>query len=129
MSVHDFEFATLMFDEENMVLYINLKQGIIIDIYEIREIISCVWQILGDFKHYVIINFESDVEITLKARELYSKASYVVNYHIANAFVVDSLALRIAGNFFIKVTKPTIPTKIFKTQEDALKWIKTIPLK
>jgi hypothetical protein len=42
----------------------------------------------------------------------------------AGAVLVSSLMSRIAGNVFIKVDKPSIPTKLFNDKEKALHWLK-----
>ena len=41
----------------------------------------------------------------------------------AGAMLVSSLMSRIAGNVFIKVDKPSIPTKLFNDRGKALKWL------
>ncbi|MBL7897809.1 MAG: hypothetical protein JNJ99_04685 [Crocinitomicaceae bacterium] len=43
-------------------------------------------------------------------------------YTLASAIVQDSLAHRILGNFIIMVQRPTVPTKLFTSTADALKW-------
>lgn len=43
-------------------------------------------------------------------------------FTLASAIVQDSLAHRILGNFIIKVQRPTVPTRLFTSTEDALKW-------
>lgn len=39
------------------------------------------------------------------------------------AVVVDSLSMRIMGNFFIHFTKPSYPTKLFTNEHDAKAWL------
>lgn len=41
----------------------------------------------------------------------------------ADAIVVNSLAQKIIGNFYLKINRPPIPTKLFSKQEDAEKWL------
>lgn len=43
-------------------------------------------------------------------------------FTLASAIVQDSLAHRILGNFVIKVQRPAVPTRLFTSTEDALKW-------
>lgn len=42
---------------------------------------------------------------------------------VADAFVIDSLAQRILGNFYLKFSKPQFPTRLFNSKEEALKWL------
>jgi len=41
----------------------------------------------------------------------------------ADAIVVTSLAQKIIGNFYLKINRPPIPTKLFSKQEEAEKWL------
>jgi len=61
---------------------------------------------------------------TNEAREYFVK-NLPKNDISALALVISSLGQKIIGNFFIKVQKPNIPTKIFKTKEEALIWLET----
>ena len=46
-------------------------------------------------------------------------------YTLADAIAYDSLAHKLIGNFYIKHNKPSVPTKIFPTKEEAIAWLKT----
>lgn len=41
------------------------------------------------------------------------------------AVVVNSAALKFLGNFYLKIKKPVIRTKIFDSEADALTWLKS----
>ena len=49
-------------------------------------------------------------------------------YKKADAFVIYSLAQKIIGNFYLKLNKPTVPTKFFNTIEAAKLWINELKL-
>ncbi len=42
----------------------------------------------------------------------------------ASALLVDNQVVKLIGNFFIKMDKPIIPTKMFSDLEDAVNWLK-----
>jgi hypothetical protein len=44
-------------------------------------------------------------------------------YTVADALVVNSVALRLIANFYVKVNKPVRPTKIFTSVDDAVSWL------
>lgn len=46
-------------------------------------------------------------------------------YTIADAFVTDSVALKLVGNFYMRYDKPVRPTKLFTNEEEALTWLRT----
>lgn len=47
------------------------------------------------------------------------------NLNIALAIISTSLVTNMVANFFIKFNKPHAPTKIFRTEEEALTWLDT----
>jgi hypothetical protein len=56
----------------------------------------------------------------------YSAGEEGQKYSYAEAYVVKSLALRIMGNFYLKVKKPLNPAQLFKTREEAINWLLSI---
>ena len=54
----------------------------------------------------------------------YGAKKEVVDLSIALTILAGtSLPATIIGNFFIKFNRPSIPTKMFKKEENALKWL------
>jgi hypothetical protein len=45
-------------------------------------------------------------------------------YSTADAFVIKSMAQRIIGNFYLKVSKPERPTRFFNNKDEAISWLK-----
>lgn len=64
-----------------------------------------------------------DFSITPEARSY--AAAMGKDYFIAAAIISDSLAVRIVMNFFNAFYKPTVPLKMFATEEAARKWLRT----
>lgn len=75
-------------------------------------------------KEYVVL-FEAGVHssFTKEARELVSSKEYGENRN-AVALVIENMAQRIVGNFYININKPSTTTKIFISREEALVWLK-----
>ena len=46
-------------------------------------------------------------------------------YAIADAYVATNLGHQLIGSLYLRFNKPGRPTKIFKTEEDAVKWLRT----
>lgn len=61
--------------------------------------------------------------VSSEAKKKIASAEYA-RYMKASAFVVTSLAARIAGNFFIKFMKPAAPTRLFASRQKALIWLR-----
>ena len=63
-----------------------------------------------------------NIDISSDARKYGSNPEIQQNL-IAQAVLVNSLATRIAGNFYIRFNKPPKPTRIFTNPEDAKSWL------
>lgn len=46
-------------------------------------------------------------------------------YASADAYVTSNLGHKLIGGLYLKFNKPGRPTRIFSTQEDAIKWLRT----
>ncbi len=118
-----YPLATLEFNPETNILVYRVKQGIEVDVYEITEMLKYVEEFMGDVKHYAVVDFGSNVMSTTEARNKYAESTYIQTYRIADAFVVKSLGVRIVANFFIKITRPKTPTKLFTDEKVAINWL------
>jgi len=120
---HTYPLAQLEYDESINVLFFRVNQGIEVDVKEILEMITYAQEVMGEKKHYCVINFGSNVMSTSEAREVYAGSDYIKNNRIADAFVVDSLAVRLVANFFIRVTQPKVKTRLFTSESAAIEWL------
>lgn len=83
---------------------------------------------LGNGKKFLnLVVVENGTLPTKEARE-YSSSIEGCKYKLADAFVIDSLAQKIIGNFIVRVHKPPVPTNLFNNKEDALIWLKSLQL-
>lgn len=71
-----------------------------------------------------LVIMEKFVQVGEDARK-YAASEENNTYTIADAFVINSFALKIVGNFYIRYDKPVRPTRLFTNEEDALKWLRT----
>ncbi|MDQ3048014.1 MAG: hypothetical protein M3R27_10730 [Bacteroidota bacterium] len=66
--------------------------------------------------HFININAEARAYGASEASNKYTKA---------DAFVLNSEALKLIGNFYIRFNKPIRPTRIFSSDIEAVKWLKS----
>ncbi len=94
-----------------------------LDLEAMKEIVAARMELVDWQPHTVLIEAESNHHSEKEARE------YLANYEkdpaLAMAVVSNNLAVRLLANFYVKFDKPRIPTKLFKSREDALAWLKT----
>jgi hypothetical protein len=118
-----YPLATLEYNSDTNILVYRVKQGIEVDVYEITEMLKYVEEFMGYVKHYAVVDFGSNVMSTTEARNKYAESNYIQTYRIADAFLVKSLGVRIVANFFIKITRPKTPTKLFTDEQAAINWL------
>ncbi|MEZ4937910.1 MAG: hypothetical protein R2799_10010 [Crocinitomicaceae bacterium] len=57
----------------------------------------------------------------------YSKSPESGEFTLANAVLVDTQAKRMLYNFYFRIVPPHVQTKAFKSKEDALAWLVSLP--
>jgi hypothetical protein len=118
-----YPLADLDYDEARNVLFFRVKQGIEVDVKEIQDMIAYAKEVMGEKRHYCVVDFGSNVMSTTEARAVYAASEYILQNRIADAFLVKSLAVRLVANFFIQVTKPKVKTRLFTDESLALQWL------
>jgi len=68
----------------------------------------------------VITNIGSDTDIEF-LHDLAKKETQP--YTLATAFVLKSLPQKILASMYLKIIKPQIPTRFFKSEKEALTWL------
>jgi hypothetical protein len=111
-------------DEEG---FLNLKLS---DTHEadLDEVKRCfgVYTQLGfgpNNKALQIIYSPEHLPVNHEARQYASEEGR--NFFIASAVISSSLPVKLMVNFFIKFYKPPVPFKMFSTEEEARKWLRT----
>lgn len=79
----------------------------------------------GGGRFYNIYEFSSFSEMDPEVREWCATTSGN-NYTHVDAIVISNFAQKLIADFYLKFNKPTMPTKIFKSKEKALEWIREI---
>lgn len=95
------------------------------DVKQIREINLK----LSEGKRFCVLLDTSNgyFNVTPEGNKLLASKEYA-ELRMATAIVARSLATRIAGNFFIRFNQPPTPTRLFASEEEAVKWLKGLPL-
>lgn len=73
-------------------------------------------------KFVLLTNMGNKVSPTREAYDFYANEQRAIRI-VREAFVLDSAALKIAANFYFKVKRPIIPSKVFEHEEAARNWL------
>lgn len=123
MDTHNYPLAELQYDAAKNILFFRVKQDMEVDVKEILEMIEYAKTVMGEKRHFALIDFGASLGSTSEARAIYASDPYIRQYRIADAFLVKSLAVRLVANFFIKVTQPKVRTKLFTDESLAVEWL------
>ncbi|MFN6380606.1 MAG: hypothetical protein ACK4WD_15100 [Flavobacteriales bacterium] len=95
---------------------VNVTEHLLFDMFEkVSE--------LSHFStRYCITDLSEVGEISPSVKRIY-RDSDTLRSKIADAFVVPSFSMRVIANLYIKLYKPTIPTRVFHSIKEAEQWI------
>jgi len=119
----DTPFAFLSYEDD--VLYVRMKEGINLGQAEMEDLLKQAIELTTPNKYFAIIDTTAPYDSSLEARNFYAESEYS-KYRFADAFIVNSLSMRLLVNFFITFNKPKIPSKMFNDKESAHQWINTL---
>jgi len=108
---------------ENDILFMRAKQDADFDLAATIELVSVRKELKRDKKMKVLMDARNMFQVSKESRE-YGAKKEVSGLSSAMAILAGkSLTATLIGNFFIRYNKPAVPTKMFKKEENALKWL------
>ena len=114
-----------MYVREDGILQIDLSDNELFSLEDAFEIIKNA-EVLGGGKKFLNLIVAGKGTMVDEAARKYSSSVEGCKYKLADAFVLNSLAQKLIGNFIIKINKPAVPTAIFTDIEEAVKWLKSL---
>jgi hypothetical protein len=109
------------------IMFLDFKEEVELGFPEVKELTSYAEK-LGNNKPYLVLSdVRKNVHVTNEGKKLatdHTKAPLLRGV----AVIINNTLLEIAANFFIKFQKPKYPFKVFTDREEALKWLKALPL-
>ena len=107
------------------IVNVHFKEGIDIDI-ELQSRLYGIYQdICGDNKLPFLFTANEFCSVTEEAKE-YAIEMESEYPGLGTAIVAHNLAYQIIANFYLKVKKPKTPFKVFRKEETAVKWLKSL---
>ena len=108
---------------EDSIIFITIKQGAEIDVDDIKEMQKANVKLYSGNKHVICADIRN-LKSTTKAARDYAGSLKSAETTSAIALIISSPLSRVMGNFFIRITRPPYPTKLFTDKERALEWLK-----
>ena len=113
-----------MYIDDDGILRVTLFEGANVDLENIKENYKTYKSLLGERKALLLIDSRVKYTFTKEARK-YAAGSEMILDRMATAFVVNSFANKLIANIYIKFYKPVVPTKMFSSEESALRWLRS----
>jgi len=110
---------------DNNILTVIIKENVDLGIEEMDELLEFTAKFSNYEKRYTIIDTRSNYNSNNEVQNHYASSDYS-KYRYADAFIVNSLAMRLLVNFYIRFHKPKVPTRMFNSDEAALNWINSL---
>ena len=107
--------------EPNIIRY-EVAKDTVITHHLIQEIFEAGNSILNGQKRKVLIVFDTHFTPKKEAADFMVSPLRTENL-IAEAFCVNSASLKIISNFYTRIKKPTVNSKIFDNEQRALAWL------
>lgn len=117
--------AIISFNSIERLVYMRILDGAEIELECALENQEAVKQLTNGDKHLLIVDARSINVYVSKEARAFSAEFKKGDPCIAKAFIVNSTANRLIGNFYINFNKPAVPTKLFSNEEKATEWLKS----
>ena len=110
-----------MFLRKDNIIQLQIHEHFFVELKDAMLILEDITKLSNGHKYPLLVIYADDTSFSNETRVYISKHTLTK----ADALVSKSLALRIIGNFYIKMNKPIRPTKLFNDADDAITWLQT----
>ncbi len=117
----ELSYATI--ENRKGILWLILKEDAEIDVKEIRELTRICEELSGNKPYSLVSDAKVNLTITSEARKA-AASKEESPLLVANAVLVNNIAVRMVANFFTAVNKPHFKYKVFNEEQEALSWLK-----
>ena len=111
-----------IFEMHDGILHLYYKRGLLINLEMAREIVSARLEFSNNESFPMLIVDLGIVGVEKAARDWFSSEEGTCRI-TACALVLDTVYSRVLGNFFIKITRPRIPVKVFNQKAKGVEWL------
>ncbi|HWY12454.1 MAG TPA: hypothetical protein VN026_14070 [Bacteroidia bacterium] len=116
------EFLHCNVELKKGVVWLNFKENSELDVKEIKQLIRAAEK-LADKKPYLLMS-DARVHLTITAEGRKVAADKKeAPLLLANAVIVNNLAVRVTANFFSSFNKPHFKFRVFNDEKKALVWL------
>lgn len=119
--VIDLLFAKV-FMRNDGILQVDFEEHLLLDIDQCKELNRVYKEEFKVGKVPILHVTGTFMNVTKEARD-FAATEEGLESSKAEAFVIHSLAQKILANFYLNINQPSVPTKFFTKEEDAVAWL------
>ncbi|MEO6883929.1 MAG: hypothetical protein ABI199_07880 [Bacteroidia bacterium] len=105
------------------ILIVKMNENAIVDVAQVKEQHEAALMLTEGKKYAVLIDARATISASPEARAYGALPELYPNI-LAQAILVNSLANKLMGNFYIKFNKPPVPAQLFQTEKAAMDWLR-----
>jgi hypothetical protein len=113
--------AEISYTPENRILRIKIIEGAEIELSDALQNFEATKLLTKNDRYLILVDGRVSLSISREARAFAAESKN--DDSIASAMIITSTANKLIGNFYINVNKPSIPTRIFSSEEKAIEWL------
>ncbi|WP_317898024.1 DUF7793 family protein [Aurantibacillus circumpalustris] len=110
---------------EDGILHCHISSGFKWSPNDYNLLLPAIEKIVNKKKIPLMVTYDELVFPSQESIKYSSNPSKISPYISADAHILNSLPLKILGNFYLKIKRPLRPTKIFDNRDEATAWLKT----
>jgi hypothetical protein len=120
----ELEFATLQLFDPPLVR-LEMFGNVLISAKE-AKVMNDLIGVLSEGKEIPVLMIADEItQFDASARD-FSASEEGTRYTVADAMVVKNIAQRLLASFYLSFNKPKKPSKMFSSEEEAIKWLYSI---
>ena len=113
-----------MYIDKDEILRVKILEGADITLENIKNNFEIYKKLLGGKKALLLIDSRVKFNYSKEAR-IYTASNQMELNRVAVAHIISSFANRWVISIYIWFNKPHVPTRMFSSEEKALKWLKS----
>ena len=106
------------------ILYVQVTNEVNETVEKSKALVEAIGKMV-DYKKVPLLTYFDEFALPPKENRDFWSQKDSCPYTSAEAFITDSIAMRIVSNFYMRINKPQRKTKMFTKVEEARKWLKT----
>lgn len=123
IAAHDFyENAYAIFWVENGILFFEYKPEVVLDLHVAKRVVSDRIQFQNGKSYPVLCDIRGIVNTDKSGRDYLAHSGSLLTKAVA-LLVHQKVSITIS-NFYLQISKPTIPTQVFMNKEEAILFLK-----